>query len=142
MVKATGNREGEWAFAVFGVICCAVLAAGTLAGWGLYERLHHETPRIELTQRCLTRERRLTIASGERDPIAASASGGWLVTTVETNNVHISIAGSEREAVRIADAYQAVADLGGRLELRGSHVYLWGRPPSPTQRQALYDCEY
>ena len=31
---------------------------------------------------------------------------------------------------------------GQRLELRGRTVYLWERPPSPTQRQALFDCTY
>ena len=34
--------------------------------------------------------------------------------------------------------YRSVADdLGERLEVRGRTVYLWERPPSPTQRQAL-----
>ncbi len=98
MVSPAETREGEWAFAVFGMVCCALLAVGTLVGWGLYERLHHETSRIDLTVRCLTRERGLSIESGEPDPIAAGASGGWLVTTVETNGVHISIVGSEDEA--------------------------------------------
>jgi hypothetical protein len=143
VVNVVETREGEWAFAVFGLICCAVLALVTLAGWGLDERFHHETSRIDLTRRCLTRERGLAIESGIRDPLAASASRGWLATTVEGNRVHISIAGSDKEAARIASGYQAVAEaLVGRLELRGSHVYLWDRPASPTQRQALYDCEY
>ncbi len=143
MVTRVENREGEWGFAVFGMVCCALLAVGTLIGWGLYEKLHHETPRIDLTVRCLTNERGLTIESGERDPLAASASGGWLITTVEGNRVHIAIAGSEKEAARIAAGYRAVADVsGGKLEQRGRHVYLWAEAPSPTQRQPLYDCEY
>jgi hypothetical protein len=143
VVTAADTRKGEWAFAVFGMIGCAVLLAATLAGWGLYEQLHHETARIDLTIRCLTRELGLPIEPGVRDPLAASASGGWLVTTVEGNRVHVSIVGSETEAARIADGYRAVADdLAGRLEQRGKHVYLWERPASPTQRQAIYDCEY
>jgi hypothetical protein len=26
--------------------------------------------------------------------------------------------------------------------VRGRTVYLWERPPSPTQRQALFNCTY
>jgi len=141
-VTRAENRGGEWAFAIFGMVCCAVLLVGTLIGWGLYSQLHHSTPRIDLTVRCLTNERGLKIYSGS-DAIAATASGGWLVTTVEGNPVHISITGSEKEAARIVASYRAVANLvPGQLEQRGKHVYLWNRPASPTQRQALYDCEY
>jgi hypothetical protein len=32
--------------------------------------------------------------------------------------------------------------VGERLEVRGRTVYLWERPPSPTQRQALFNCTY
>ena len=39
-------------------------------------------------------------------------------------------------------AYRAVADVEGRIERRGRIVYLFERPPSPTRRQALYDCAY
>lgn len=144
MVTArTENSRGEWEFAVFGLAMCGLVVAATLIGWGLYAQFHHVTSRIDLTVRCLTRERGLVIETGGRDPIAASARGGWLVSTVEGNGVHISIAGSEDEARRIAAAYRSVASaLEGRLEQRGSHVYLWDRPSSPTQRQVLYDCEY
>ena len=62
---------------------------------------------------------------------------------IETNRVTVSVAGDARAAERIAANYRAVADdLGPRLELRGRTVYLWQRPPSPTQRQALFDCTY
>jgi hypothetical protein len=143
VVTRADSREGELRFAVFGMICCALLVAGTLAGWGLYSWLHHGTPRIELTIRCLTRERGLTIVSGEHDSLAESASGGWIATTVEGSRVHISLTGSEKEAARIAAGYRTVSDIvPGQLEQRGNHVYLWDGPASPTQRQTLYDCEY
>ena len=62
---------------------------------------------------------------------------------IETNPVTVAVAGDERAAERLASNYRAVAgDLGPRLELHGRTVYLWQRPPSPTQRQALFDCTY
>jgi hypothetical protein len=138
-----GDHESEWGFAVFGMSCCALLVAAIIAGWQVYERVHHEPSRLNLTIRCLTRERGLTIDRGESDALAAGASAGWLATVVEGNGVHIAIAGSAREAARIAASYAVVADLrAGQLEQRGSHVYLWAEPSSPTQRQTVYDCEY
>ena len=62
---------------------------------------------------------------------------------IETNPVTISVADDEKEAEQLAVNYRAVGgDLGTRLELRGRTIYLWEAPPSPTQRQALFDCTY
>ena len=62
---------------------------------------------------------------------------------IETNPVTVAVAGDERAGRAARSSYRAVAgDLGPRLELRGRTVYLWQRPPSPTQRQALFDCTY
>jgi hypothetical protein len=81
--------------------------------------------------------------SETRDPIALTAELGALQTVIETNPVTISVADDEEEAARIVARYAAVAgDLGARLEQRGRTVYLWEREPSPTQRQALFNCTY
>ena len=78
-----------------------------------------------------------------RDPIARSAEVGALETVIETNPVTVVVADDEGEAARLAVSYESVAgNLGPRLELRGRTVYLWERPPSPTQRQTLFDCTY
>jgi hypothetical protein len=62
---------------------------------------------------------------------------------IETNHVTVSVASSSERAERIVESYRSVAgELGERLELRGRTVYLWERPPSPTQRQTLFDCTY
>ena len=63
---------------------------------------------------------------------------------IETNPVTIAVADDEKEAERLARELPSpsAGDLGPRLELRGRTVYLWQRPPSPTQRQALFDCTY
>ena len=62
---------------------------------------------------------------------------------IETNPVTVSVSSTTERAERIVASYRAVGgDLGPRVELRGRTVYLWERPPSPTQRQALFDCTY
>ena len=77
------------------------------------------------------------------DPLAASAGDGFFATTIEGNTVTVSLAASDEQAVSIEGTYRAVGgDLTGRLERRGNTVYLWRYTASPTQRQAMYDCEY
>ena len=66
-----------------------------------------------------------------------------LKTTIEGNDVTVSLASSEKQAAEIERFYRAVGgDLEGRLELRQRTVYLWRFRSSPTQRQAMYDCQY
>ena len=78
-----------------------------------------------------------------RDPIAQSAELGALRTVIETNGGDHRDARDEETADRIVAAYRAVAATSRRrLERRGRLVYLWDRPASPTQRQALFDCAY
>ena len=99
-------------------------------------------PGFEKTLRCLVNEKGAAVTT-PRDPIAGSAELGALATVVETNGVTVSVAASETSAERVAAAYRSVGgDLGERLEVRGRTVYLWERPPSPTQRQTVYDCAY
>ena len=94
------------------------------------------------TRRCLEFEKHAAIEP-TRDPIAGSADLGALDTVIETNGVTVSVAGDTKQATRIVANYRSVGgDLGERLELRGRTVYLWERPPSPTQRQTLFDCVY
>lgn len=138
-----GERRAEWPFLRAGVAAAAGLLAAWLVGWGAYELVHEDPTRLELTTRCLTKEKFLPVTGVGNDPVATSASGGSLVTRVEGNGVTLSIAGSDEEAEEIVRSYQAVAgSLTGRLERRGSYVYLWERAASPTQRQAMFDCEY
>ena len=63
---------------------------------------------------------------------------------IETNGVTVAVAGDENEAP--SGSRQPTARSGAtsatRLELRGRTVYLWERPPSPTQRQTMFNCTY
>lgn len=131
----------EWRYLRAGFAAVAVLVGAALAGWALQTVRYEDTGFRELT-RCLTEEKGATVTA-TRDPIARSAELGALETVIETNGVTVSVAGDAEGAERLVSSYRAVAgNLGPRLELRGRTVYLWERPPSPTQRQALFDCTY
>ncbi len=131
----------DWAYVRGGLVAVALLVTAALVGWGIQTAVW-EDPGFEKTQRCLVNEKGARL-SAPRDPIARTAELGTLATVVETNGVTVSVAASETSAERVAAAYRSVGgDLGERLEVRGRTVYLWERPPSPTQRQTVYDCAY
>ena len=130
----------EWRFLQAGFAVVGVLIIAALVGWGVQTARYEDQGFREL-RRCLVEER--APVAETYDPIARSAELGALDTVIETNPVTISVAGDADEAERIVSSYRALAgDLGPRLELRGRAVYRWERPPSPTQRQALFDCTY
>jgi hypothetical protein len=136
------SREWEWPYLRGALIALGALLVLQVAGWLVYRVVHEETPPLQETIRCLTREKLLELTA-ETDPIAATAERGWVATRVEGNGVHVAIAGSTDEAERIVDLYRSVAgELEGRLERRGEVVYLWEAVSTPTQRQTMYDCHY
>ena len=132
----------EWRYLRGAFVAVAAIVVLQIGGWLVYRVVHEETPPLSETIRCLTREKLLELTT-ETDPIAASAGDGWLATRVEGNGVHVAIARSTSEAEKLMGLYQSVAgELTGRLERRGTVVYLWEGPSSPTQRQTMYDCHY
>lgn len=131
----------DWVFLRAGLAAVGLLVVASLVGWAI-ETARYEDPGFEQLKRCLVEERGAPV-SPTRDPIARSADLGALDTVIETNPVTVSVAGSAERAERIVSGYRAVGgNLASRLELRGRTVYLWERPPSPTQRQALFNCTY
>jgi hypothetical protein len=133
----------EWRYLRAAFVALAAFLLLQLAGWLVYRSVHEETPPLELTVRCLTREKLLEVRPTTDDPIASSARGGSVATRVEGNGVHVAIARSGSEAERLVDYYMSVAgELNGRLEKRGKVVYLWEGVASPTQWQTMYDCFY
>jgi hypothetical protein len=133
----------EWRYLRGALLALAAVLALQVGGWLAYRAVHERTPPLELTVRCLTREKLLELGPATGDPIAASAGEGWVATRIEGNGVHIAIAGSGSEAERIVELYQMVGGtLAGKLERRGRVVYLWEGVSSPTQRQTVYDCHY
>jgi hypothetical protein len=131
----------EWRFLRAGFAAVGLLVVAALVGWAIETARYEDRGFQELT-RCLVEEKGATVRP-TRDSIARSADLGALDTVIETNAVTVSVAGTRAQAERIVSNYRAVGgDLGGRLELRGRTVYLWERPPSPTQRQTMFDCTY
>jgi hypothetical protein len=131
----------EWRFLRASFAGVGVLVVAALVGWAVQTARYEDTGFAQL-RRCLVEDKGAPVTQ-TRDPIARSAELGALDTMIETNRVTVSVAGDEQGAERIASNYRVVADdLGPRLELRGRTVYLWERPPSPTQRQALFNCTY
>jgi hypothetical protein len=129
----------EWASLRVGLLGVGLLIVLALAGWGVETATYEDRGYSEL-RRCLVDEKG-AVVDETTDPIAETAELGALRTVIETNGVTVSVASSQERAERIAANYGSVGgDLGERLELRGRTVFLWDRPPSPTQRQTLYDC--
>jgi hypothetical protein len=134
----------EWRYLRNALVLVALVAAAVLAGWTVHEiRQPAALTRLEQVMRCLNGEKGLATVVPARDPLAASAGEGSLETTVEGNDVTVSLASSEAQAAKIERYYRTFADeLAGRLERRQTTVYLWRFRSSPTQRQAMYDCQY
>ena len=135
----------EWRYVGVALAVVGVLVVAQVAGWLVYRSVHHGPTALELTEKCLRREKLLAVDSARNDPIARTARGGALVTRVEDNGVQVAIARTEEEAQRLAAAYLATGrKIELRLDVRGNVVYVWEAPrePSPTQRQTMYDCWY
>jgi hypothetical protein len=142
-VSETPDRL-EWPFLRIALGLVVLIAVADVAGWKVHDLRQPPAPtRLELVVRCLNGEKGLRTAVPAGDPLADSAGDGSLKTTVEGNDVTVALASSEELAAKIERYYRAVADdLTGRLERRGRTVYLWRFKSSPTQRQAMYDCQY
>lgn len=141
-VDVPAERASEWAYVRAGLVLAVLLVVGWTLGWLVDDSMRDEPTALELTVRCLENEKGLPVILDVRDPIARSAGRGALSTTVEGNPVTVVIGSSSDDAARVERAYRAVGDVEGRIEQRGHIVYVFERPPSPTQRQGLYDCAY
>lgn len=135
----------EWRYLGVALAVVGVLVVAQVAGWLVYRSVHHGPTALELTEKCLRREKLLAVDAARNDPIARTARGGALVTRVEDNGVQVAIARTKEEARQLAAAYLATGRrIELRLDVRGNVVYVWEAPrePSPTQRQTMYDCWY
>ena len=118
-----------------------VLAGGSLA----VSLADDGEERIEAMRRCLERERGFDVWEPPTGDPSLAADGGAYRSSVGGNVVTFAIAGSEPAAERLlASSHRALPAPPApfQLERRGDVVLRWDRAPSPTQRQALYDCTY
>jgi hypothetical protein len=139
-VSVEAVRDVEWSYLRWALALVGIVLVVWVVGWAIHDATVEEETTYDRLVRCLVNEKRAAL-SAPRDPVAANADLGAVRTTIETNGVTVSVSSSPERAVEVAAAYRAVAgDLEGRLEQRGTAVYLWDRPASPTQRQTLFDC--
>ena len=136
----------EWRYLRAACVLVGIVVIAQLAGWIVSRSMHHDPTALELTEKCLRREKLLPMEPIGSDAVASSARGGALATRVAGNGVHVAIAKSDGEAARLGRAYLETSGrkIEQRLEVRGRVVYVWeqARLPSPTQRQTMYDCWY
>ena len=128
--------------AALGLVAALVVVAAQLVGGAAWSLTHDDLTEVELTRRCLEREKGLHVEATVDDPVAFSARGGTLRTVVEGGLVTLSVASSQAEVERLRADYAAAGAADGRLDVHGRYVALWLRDPSPTQRQVTYDCGY
>ena len=136
------RRTAERRAARLGLGVALLVLLAQLAVASAWSLAHDDPTLLELTRRCLEREKGLVVEATTDDPVAASARGGTVRTVVEGGLVTLSIATSEAEVARLRREYAAAGDPGTRLDVHGRYVALWLRTPSVTQRLATYDCAY
>jgi len=134
--------RNELRFVIVGLVVAVGLFVAQVA-IGAQHRLSGDDPTTrELVAACLVERKGLEVIDTVRDPIASTASGGYVSTVVQGNPVTLSIAGSFKEARRLVRLYAAVAGYlqPPQLQAREHFVSLWFWQPSSVQLQALYDC--
>lgn len=133
----------EWLYLRIALGVVALIVAADVAGWKVHDIVHPRPTRLERTVFCLKDNEGVVAVFPAGDPVSATAGAGSLRATIEGNGVTVSLASSEEQAIKIErDYHQVGGELRGRLERRDRTVYLWEGVASPTQRQAMYDCQY
>jgi hypothetical protein len=135
----------EWRYLRVACALVGVLVVAQVVGWLVYRAVHDEPTALELTEKCLRREKLLEVRVVGGDPIAGTARRGALATRVGDNGVVVAIAASDDEAAALADAYHATGrKIELRLDRRDRVIYVWELPraPSSVERQTMYDCWY
>jgi hypothetical protein len=127
---------------MIGLVVALGLVLAQVAIGGQHRLFGNDPTTRETMIACLTEREGLTVSEAVRDPIAATASGGYVSTVVEGNPVTLSIAGSLAEARRLVRLYSTIrADLQApQLQSREHFVSLWSGQPTSIQLQAVYDC--
>ena len=135
--------QREWHYVLVSALGLVVVAGAWVTGWALREARDVDPTSLALLSMCLEDERGLRLISPSGDPLADSAPSGSLRTTIEGNNVTVSIWADHEDATRTLETYARLTpqDLEGRAVARGRRANLWASPPTGSQAAALYGCE-
>jgi hypothetical protein len=141
-MSGTPDRQ-EWRYLQIALGILALIAVAEIAGWKVHDIAHPRPTRLERFVFCLKDNDRAAVVVPAGDPISATAGAGSFRTRIEGNGVTVALASSVEQAIEIERNYHAIGgELRGRLERRDRTVYLWEGSAEPTQRQAMYDCDY
>ena len=135
--------QREWHYVLVSALGLVVVAGAWVTGWALREARDVDPTSLALLSMCLEDERGLRLISPSGDPLADSAPSGSLRTTIEGNNVTVSIWADHEAATRTLETYARLTpeNLEGRAVARGRRANLWASPPTGSQAAALYGCE-
>ena len=135
--------QREWHYVLVSALGLVVVTGAWVTGWALREARDVDPTSLALLSMCLEDERGLRLISPSRDPLADSAPSGSLRTTIEGNNVTVSIWADHEAATRALETYARLTpeNLEGRAVARGRRANLWASPPTGSQAAALYGCE-
>jgi hypothetical protein len=124
-------------------LALAVLGALWAGGWAVREATDEDPTRLALAIRCLEREYGLEVVVPAGDPLADSAPGGALKTTIGGNVVVVSVWDSNDDATETIETYARLTpeNLEGRAVTRGRLANLWAEPATGEQSTVLYGCE-
>jgi len=133
----------EWRYLIASMLALGVLAGAWVIGWAVREARDVDPTLIGLLSTCLQDERGLHLTSPSGDPLADSAPRGSLRTTIEGNDVVVSVWSDHDAALETLRTYGRLTpeDLELRAVARGPYANLWAAPPTGSQEPALYDCE-
>ena len=121
----------------------AAIGVVWVGGWAVREALDEDPSQLARTMECLRREHGLEVVTPAGDPLADSAPGGALRTTIAGNDVVVSAWDNVEDAAETVATYDRLTsqDLEGRAGTRGQLVNLWASPADGEQTTILYGCE-
>ena len=124
-------------------VALVALVAAWIGGWAIREATDDDPSRLSLALACLAREHGLEGTTPTGDPLADSAPGGAVRTTIAGNRVVASFWASNQAAAETLATYDRLTpeDLEGRAVARGRVANLWAEPATGEQSTVLYGCE-
>lgn len=129
---------------VLAVAALALAVLGVLwgGGWAVREATDEDPTRLALAIRCFEQEHGLEVVVPAGDPLADSAPGGALKTTIGGNVVVVSVWDSNDDAAETIETYARLTpqNLEGRAVTRGRLANLWAEPATGKQSTVLYGC--
>ena len=139
----TDPQELEWRYVLVSALGLVVVAGAWVTGWALREARDVDPTSLALLSMCLEDESGLRLISPSGDPLADSAPHGSFRTTIEGNDVTVSIWSDHKAAMATLETYARLTpeNLERRATARGRRVDLWAAPPTASQASALYRCE-